>query len=391
MNQLERHIQASDGSEYILRIPSRVDTDSSTLKLYNKYHAIHQDSMTEYTIYRFVRTTTNGMQCNEIEKQIGILGSLSHRNIQALYDVIIDKEDIYGIYEKECIPLSEVIDKNTQISENLCKQIFHNILSAVVYIHSQKVAHLNINPDAIFFNDLNLATLGSFFVAERVIQQKEFTKPTGMLNFMPPEVFMDKPYDPYKVDVWSLGILLLLCFTNTTPFEDAKTEGVISRIKTTNAFMEPYIPEGAKDVINKCLTRDPNLRPTAAEIFQMPWVSSYMLYPDLDLQLIENPLDPSILSYYLKKKNIQLEDIKSIVSSSAYESGLGVKIDYNDAARFIRITIKATKGVVVIKHVVEDGLASLQFVIENNATDSSLNDLLKRIFEGFRVENQQLL
>lgn len=124
-----------------------------------------------------------------------------------LYDVIIDKEDIYGIFEKEYILLTEVIERNQRISENLCKQIFHNILSAIVYLHSQKVAHLDINPHSIFFNMQNLAILGSFFAAERVIDQKAFTKPFGMLNFMPPEVFMDKPYDPYKVDVWSLGML----------------------------------------------------------------------------------------------------------------------------------------------------------------------------------------
>lgn len=61
MNQIERHIQSSDGTEYILCIPYRADNDSSRLKLYNKYSASRVDSLKEFTVYRFIRATTNGM------------------------------------------------------------------------------------------------------------------------------------------------------------------------------------------------------------------------------------------------------------------------------------------------------------------------------------------
>ena len=46
------------------------------------------------------------------------------------------------------------------------------------------------------------------------------TDSSGTPAYMSPEVFQEKPYDPFLSDIWSLGILLYTFLNGAPPFKE---------------------------------------------------------------------------------------------------------------------------------------------------------------------------
>lgn len=100
------------------------------------------------------------------------------------------------------------------------------------------------------------------------------------------ETFRDQPYD-FKVDIWSLGISLIEFAQMEPPYHELSPMRVLLRIQKSEP---PHLDRPSKwskefnDFIRLCLTKDPNQRPTAAELLQHPFVrNAYDCKPILDL------------------------------------------------------------------------------------------------------------
>lgn len=89
------------------------------------------------------------------------------------------------------------------------------------------------------------------------------------------ETFRDHPYD-YKADVWSLGITLIELAQMNPPNHELTPMRVMLRIQKS----DPPTLQNPKrwssqfsDFIRLCLTKDPNKRPTTAQLLQHPFTA----------------------------------------------------------------------------------------------------------------------
>ena len=92
----------------------------------------------------------------------------------------------------------------------------------------------------------------------------------GSVNWMAVEVVKGKGYSA-KVDIWSLGCLVLEMLTGLPPWHGVQGS-IIYLLGTGNA---PPIPNClsslAKSFISKCFIIDPEERPTASKLLADPW------------------------------------------------------------------------------------------------------------------------
>lgn len=104
------------------------------------------------------------------------------------------------------------------------KDVFSQILDALVFCHSNSVYHRDLKPENILIDqdwsikicDWGLAT------TQRVITNKaEFD--IGSERYMAPELFdtEQESYDAAKVDLWSVGVILLTLVFHKNPFQVA--------------------------------------------------------------------------------------------------------------------------------------------------------------------------
>jgi serine/threonine protein kinase len=318
-----------------------------------------QNSCIEYTgtkgsrrfnVFRFLRSTINNTSyIKEMEGQIEILGSLEHQNIQELINIVIVNEDLYAFYDYEWFTLANLIEKNVKIPENLARQIFYQVLTALSYMHEQKVAHLNICPSSVYFNRQQIAMVGRLFNAERFDDGALCSKATGMVNFQPPEVFSGDPFDPFKVDVWGMGLLLFMLLTNSTPYYGDTEEEVKRRILTGELGIESYISKGAKDVLSAALNSNPAERATIDQLLSMEWVKSQRLRDDVDIQSIESIFTTSTSTKYLIFTRDSTDESKrKIVSSMLPFRPL---INYSENSTDMFVTARAPESTISVSFI----------------------------------------
>lgn len=74
----------------------------------------------------------------------------------------------------------------------------------------------------------------------------------GTYEFMAPEILENQGYD-YRVDIWSLGILLYELLHGYSPFKGNQVNEVFTNIKKARISFRADIDSDVKDLITKIL------------------------------------------------------------------------------------------------------------------------------------------
>lgn len=100
----------------------------------------------------------------------------------------------------------------------------------------------------------------------------------GSPYYIAPEVITGA-YD-YRCDMWSVGILLFFMLSHTFPFKGLSSEEIFQSTKKGKLCFEgavwERISEEAKDFIQKLLVKSPDVRLTAVEALNHPYLLKAM-------------------------------------------------------------------------------------------------------------------
>lgn len=161
--------------------------------------------------------------CEESAKEIRIHNILGrHSNITSLIDhfgscLVLEycsRGDLYEAIQSDTGPST---------SQDV-KDVFGQILDALEFCHGKLVYHRDLKPENILITDdwtIKICDWG-LATTERVISNRaEFD--VGSERYMAPELFDPEleSYDAAKVDLWSVGIILLTLVFHKNPFKAA--------------------------------------------------------------------------------------------------------------------------------------------------------------------------
>lgn len=159
----------------------------------------------------------------EADKEIKIHNILgSHTNITLLYDhfdscLVLEycsRGDLYEAIQN---------GKGPTTSRDI-KDVFYQILNALDYCHSQEVFHRDLKPENILIGEdwsIKLCDWGLATTTRTITNKNEFD--IGSERYMAPELFDQELeyYDASKIDLWSIGIILLTLVFHKNPFQVA--------------------------------------------------------------------------------------------------------------------------------------------------------------------------
>ncbi|KAF7350983.1 AGC/AKT protein kinase [Mycena sanguinolenta] len=89
--------------------------------------------------------------------------------------------------------------------------------------------------------------------------------PSAALEYQAPEIFLGWAHDS-AVDCWSFGALLHFLLAGTNPMDADSYEAIRSHVLNGNIIFSDLMSAEAKDLIGKCLERNPTLRLTIGGI-----------------------------------------------------------------------------------------------------------------------------
>ena len=209
--------------------------------------------------------------------------------------------------------------KKIPLTEKEILNYLVQICLALNHIHKKKIIHRDLKSGNVFLTKSGLVKLGDFGIAKgfKNTWEKAQTK-VGTPYYLSPEIINCKPYDS-KSDIWALGVLIYEMMTFKMPFNASSLPSL--SLKIIKGYYQAPPPSYSKDLIElvkKCLSLEPNNRPSAESILKLPFIQKRIFgYLD-DVQYNEN-LSITIIKKFKEKKKNQKKKVKHIMSNKKNE------------------------------------------------------------------------
>ena len=212
---------------------------------------------------------------DKFEREVRLMESLHHPNVVQLYDVVYQPDFIFLILEY-CPngELYDMISKHGKCDEEKARRIFRQIANGLQYIHSKGITHRDLKPENILLDSNFSPKIADFGFCQTCNSSKLLRSPCGSLYYACPEIIQNIPYNGYKADIWSLGVLLYILLTGSLPWRSLNQEEICRQIIEGNIVLPHFLSDKAKDLIKSLLQSDPQKRPTADQVQDHPWMIS---------------------------------------------------------------------------------------------------------------------
>ncbi|CAI4053083.1 non-specific serine/threonine protein kinase SKDI_16G1260 [Saccharomyces kudriavzevii IFO 1802] len=197
--------------------------------------------------------------------------------ITKLYEVIVTESKVWMALEY--CPGKELYDHLLslhRISLLECGELFAQISGAVYYAHSMHCVHRDLKLENILLDKNGNAKLTDFGFTRECMTKTTLETVCGTTVYMAPELIGRKTYDGFKIDTWSLGVILYTLITGSLPFDDddeAKTKWKI--VNEEPKYDPKLIPDDAKDLISRLLAKNPGERPSLPQVLRHPFLQPY--------------------------------------------------------------------------------------------------------------------
>lgn len=255
---------AAAGDELISRC--RVQSKLGGGHAYEAY-ACFDERLLASVVVKIVRPhlTDDPATLRTLAREVRVLGSLNHPVIVRGLHAEIDGPRPYLAMERVPGPrLSTLIRKYGPLSIEQVLPLGMQISSALHYLHTTQVVHLDIKPSNIIMD--TVPRLIDFSIARSIDQAAELDHVVGTDQYLAPE--QAEPQGPHKVgpasDIWALGATLFEAITGTRVFD---TTDQWPQLTYSAPDRIPGVPAELETIALRCLAFEPNERPTAVEIF----------------------------------------------------------------------------------------------------------------------------
>lgn len=215
---------------------------------------------------------------DEIRRQrleVKMLASLSHHSLTTLLDAGVDVgEDghprIFLVMELVRGPDLKQRLAEGPISAVEIAQIAYDLAEALEYMHNEGVVHRDIKPANILLVEpgtgrrarARLTDFGISDIQGREPHDDEAT--TGTAAYLSPEQARRLPVEPAS-DVYSLGLVILECFTGSVAFPGDVLQSALARLGSDPTVPES-VPEEWRSLLSAMTARRPQDRPTMPEL-----------------------------------------------------------------------------------------------------------------------------
>ncbi|XP_075073858.1 calcium and calcium/calmodulin-dependent serine/threonine-protein kinase-like isoform X2 [Nicotiana tabacum] len=240
-----------------------------------------------------------------------------HPNVIHLYDVCEDSSGVHLILE--LCEGGELFDRIVArgYNEAGAAAVVRQIAKGLEALHGASIVHRDLKPEnCLFLNKDENSPLKIMDFGLSSIE--DFANPVvglfGSIDYVSPEA-LSREKITTKSDIWSLGVILYILLSGYPPFfapsNRQKQQMILNGQFSFDEKTWKNISSSAKQLISCLLKVDPNMRPTAQEILEHPWVTGDLAKQEqMDAEIV------SRLQSFNARRKFRAAAMASILSSS---------------------------------------------------------------------------
>ena len=251
---------------------------------------IEKNTGKEYAVKIMDKNKIKGQDYQFLIQERNYMVLIKHPHIVSLIQDYEDENCFYFVMEYfKGGDLSKYMNKiksnpKEKSLERIGAKIIKIIAQGVEYLNQFGIVHRDLKPENIVFgteDDIKSIKIIDLGVAITLPFGKQSSDPIGTLAYISPEMFSRAPYS-YKVDVWSIGVLLYwLTSGGALPFDDDKNDEHMMGKKVVymhQEYPEKYFGDKSKSLINlidKALEKNPEKRINIHDFLAEEWLNKY--------------------------------------------------------------------------------------------------------------------
>lgn len=215
-----------------------------------------------------------------LKSEVSTLKDLDHVNI-VQYLGFENKNHVYSLFLEYVAggSVGSLIRLFGRFDEDLIRFLAVQVLRGLAYLHSKGILHRDMKADNLLLDVDGICKISDFGISKKsnnIYSNSDMTM-RGTVFWMAPEMVDTKQGYSAKVDIWSLGCVVLEMFAGKRPWSNF--EVVAAMFKIGKFKSAPPIPEDtqkllsaeAKSFLDACFEIDPEKRPTADDLLSHPF------------------------------------------------------------------------------------------------------------------------
>jgi serine/threonine protein kinase len=222
-------------------------------------------------------TQSSASDTSRQESELAVLSSLNHHGLVNFFDAGVDVSDDGQRHRFLVMEFVRGTDLQSRlaagpIAPRHVAEIGFDIAEALEYVHNSNVVHRDIKPSNILLVDYGngapraRAKLSDFGIAlsEDMERMTRDGATTGTAAYLSPEQAAGAKVTPQS-DIYSLGLVLLECFTLHVEYPGSIVESAVARV-TRNPAIPDDLPSYWQSLLSAMTSRRPSDRPQPREL-----------------------------------------------------------------------------------------------------------------------------
>jgi len=208
---------------------------------------------------------------DEFYRELTLLRQLNHPNIIRLFGWKISSDKTVGILfiDKFQSTLEEHLENVGPLDEHDALPVMLQMIDALIYMHDLGISHSDIKPENVSYDPISKVPFIFDFGFGVQVEAPVVTTSTGSPLYMSPEIFTRVPHDPFKADLWSVGMTFYEMVTAVTPYDDCENLqqifGVMQGIDS-KLHVPEYLSRGLVRILRGLLRWEPEKRMSLKEV-----------------------------------------------------------------------------------------------------------------------------
>ncbi|OHT01688.1 CAMK family protein kinase [Tritrichomonas foetus] len=309
--------------------------------------------------------------------EVAIQRSLDHEYILKLYDFFEDSVNTYMVLEL-CPGRSvrDLVKRKNHLSEPETVKILRNVIEGLCYLHDNRIIHRDLKLENFLIGNDGKVRIADFGLSAKLDydDEKKYTV-CGTPNYLSPELLIPGSHGHrYEVDIWAIGVCAFAMLTGHPPFETRHKSLTYEHIKNCQYHfpVELNLSYQAKSFIKSILQINPDLRPSAYELLQHPFICGNTIIEKPISNPMPPPPPPSTRNQYDLIRKARDENIALNIPSK--------KVNYNILDRYEQVSMPDSCVSRFCDHSEKYGLG---YLLINGTVGACFNDLSRMVIDPF--------
>lgn len=212
-----------------------------------------------------------------LRREIEIMQGLKHPNIITLLDSFDTDNEVCVVTDFADGELFHILEDDQKLPEKIVHHIAHQLVSALWYLHSNRILHRDMKPQNILLSNGGFVKLCDFgFARSMSVDTFMVTSIKGTPLYMSPELVQEQPYD-HNADLWALGCILFELFAGEPPFYTTNLFQLVNLITKNPVKWPTGMSSDFQDFLCGLLDKNPSTRLTWPNLLDHPFVSECVI------------------------------------------------------------------------------------------------------------------